>query len=84
MGWMNCVADTDASKSACRSWFSLVLSHDMDGPIRVAIYETDEGREIELRAVFVKDGEETEFRRRRQKGGRFTIDIRGPAPWPVK
>jgi len=81
--WMDCFIETSAAKSACRSWFSHVLSDDMDGPVRAAIRETDAGGERELRAVFVKDGKEVEMRRRRQKGG-FTIDIREPARWPVR
>lgn len=84
MSWMNCSIDTEASKDACRSWFAVVLTDDFEGPVRAAIRETDEGRETELRAVFVRSGKETEFRRRRQAAGRFTIDIRDPAPWPVK
>ena len=84
MSWMNCVVDTPASRAACRSWFALVLSDDMQGPVRVAIHETEAGRETELRAVFINpDGQEREFRRRRQKGG-FTIDIRPPTKWPVR
>jgi hypothetical protein len=82
--WTSCHIGTDAAKSDCRSWFAFVLSDDQEGPIRAAIHETSEGRETELRAIFVKNGKETEFRRRRQKGGRFTIVIRDPAPWPVK
>ncbi len=82
---MNCSIRTEAAKEACRSWFALVLSDDDQGPIKAAIHETNDGRETELRAIFVKDGKEIEFRRRRQKGGRFTIDIRSsPATWPVK
>ena len=83
MSWMNCVIDTSEQKAACRSWFASVLSEQAEGPIKAAIHETMEGRETELRAIFVENGKETEFRRRRQKGG-FTIVIRDPAPWPVK
>jgi two-component sensor histidine kinase len=84
MAWVDFYIETDAAKEACRSWFALVLSDDSRGPVRAAIQETDGGGERELRAVFVEDGKEREYRRRRQKGVRFIITIREPAPWPVK
>jgi hypothetical protein len=81
--WTNCSIQIGATKAAYRSWFDFVLSDDHSGPIRAAIHEGDDGRAIELRAVFIVGGIETEFRRLSRKDG-FVIEIRDPRPWPVR